>query len=270
MFDPNKSIWELPVFKYTVSILVVIAVVLIVIILRTSNLELDLTYNGFNAIFSYFKFPLAILTLIIPIVALIAANHRSEQTREQLMLTNGQNNFTNYYKHLEEFERFCAIDSSNSYFTYDIRHIHSLIFTNAKNGDYCVDNAFITQFEEYLTNSFQDLSLIPSSESTTASLSNLIFMQGVYHRTFGVSEPKWESTHEISGKTLPFLISDLVASIQLNTLELSRFCEFDTSFVASDYIVRVAHFPLDRFKGINIHALEKLESVTFEDLVKAA
>lgn len=52
-----------------------------------------------------FRLPLLILALVFPLVALASANHRSDQTAENLEAQRGQNIFANYYKHLEEFER---------------------------------------------------------------------------------------------------------------------------------------------------------------------
>ena len=39
-------------------------------------------------------------------MALLAANHRSEQTKAQISSNAQQNLFANFYKHIEEFEKY--------------------------------------------------------------------------------------------------------------------------------------------------------------------
>ena len=43
----------------------------------------------------------------IPTIAILAANHWSEQSKEQMRLTGLQNTFSNHFKHIEEFEKYC-------------------------------------------------------------------------------------------------------------------------------------------------------------------
>lgn len=109
-FDPHKSFLSLAVLKVVVGFAVVLAMVVSLVITMNSSIEIDLSYSGFNDAVRIFSVPLGILALIIPVVALLAANHRSEQTKEQMRLAGEQNNFSNYYKHLEEFEKY--IDSA--------------------------------------------------------------------------------------------------------------------------------------------------------------
>jgi phosphoglycerol transferase MdoB-like AlkP superfamily enzyme len=85
-FDPHTSFIHLPVVKLTVLILFSISIFLSTVIVFKSDIEWDFSYNGFNDALVIFRFPLGILATIIPIVALLAANHRSEQTKEQLLM----------------------------------------------------------------------------------------------------------------------------------------------------------------------------------------
>lgn len=66
----------------------------------------------FNYAFELFKVPLALLALIFPAVALVASHHRSVQTAAQIdrtekqtALTEAKNNFENYIKHKELFDK---------------------------------------------------------------------------------------------------------------------------------------------------------------------
>ena len=152
MFNPNQSILELKVFRLTVFTLLVSAFVSAFLIVKSSPLQFSQSYEGFNHFFTVFRFPLAILATIIPAVALIATNHHSEQTREQIRLTNSQNNFTNYYKHIEEFEKFglkTVAKPDKFHYTFDFRSLHSVLFNKAKDGNYAPNEMFIGEVVEY-------------------------------------------------------------------------------------------------------------------------
>ncbi|WP_345860414.1 hypothetical protein [Shewanella algae] len=140
MFNPNKSFLSLPIVWFAVSTFLLLSCVSISFIICNSNLELDLSYNGFNSFISIFKFPLGISALIIPVIALLAANHRSEQTKEQIRVTNAQNVFSNYYKHIEEFTKYLSerIDKN-----IDLRYAHSKFYPRASEGDYEIDPKLI-------------------------------------------------------------------------------------------------------------------------------
>lgn len=139
-FDPHKSFLSLRIVWVTVFILSVISISSSSIIVVYSDLEIDLSYSGFNYFITVFKFPLAIAALIIPIVALLAANHRSEQTKEQIRVTNSQNVFSNYYKHIEEFTKYLEgrVDKS-----VDLRFAHNNLYPNASHGDYNISSKVI-------------------------------------------------------------------------------------------------------------------------------
>lgn len=64
------------------------------------------TVECFNNAIVIFKLPIAVLGLLIPILAILATNHRSAQTAEQIKSSNSQNNFVNHHKNMEMFEAF--------------------------------------------------------------------------------------------------------------------------------------------------------------------
>lgn len=132
-FDPHTSFLHLKIVRVTIALLVILAFFFGVTIAIKSDLIFDLSYNGFNYFIEVFRFPLGILAMIIPIVALLAANHRSEQTKEQIKLTSTQNTFSNYYKHIEEFIKY---NSSVNFGDVQGRYCHDVLFPNAKHGDY--------------------------------------------------------------------------------------------------------------------------------------
>ncbi|EGR2498602.1 hypothetical protein VCSRO55_3540 [Vibrio cholerae] len=144
-FDPHKSFLSLRVVWVAVFVLTFISVTSASIIIFNSELEVDLSFHGFNLFISVFRFPLAIAALIIPIIALLAANHRSEQTKEQIRVTNAQNVFSNYYKHIEEFTKYLLnrVDKN-----VDLRFAHSNVYPEASNGDYSINVQLISLLKE--------------------------------------------------------------------------------------------------------------------------
>ncbi|WP_318438316.1 hypothetical protein [Photobacterium leiognathi] len=144
-FDPHKSFLSLKIAWGTVLILATMSISSAVMIVFNSELKPDLSYSGFNHFISVFRFPLAIAALIIPVVALLAANHRSEQTKEQIKVTNSQNIFSNYYKHMEEFTKYLLprVDKE-----VDLRFAHSKFFPDSSLGDYAISSKLVSLLSE--------------------------------------------------------------------------------------------------------------------------
>jgi len=151
-FDPHKSFLALKIVWVTVFVLVMMSTLIVLIIGLNSELVVDLSYSGFNHFISVFRFPLAIAALIIPVIALLAANHRSEQTKEQIRVTNSQNVFSNYYKHIEEFTKYA---SSRVDKEVDLRFVHGKVYPNSSQGDYAISTellSLLSQLEDVAQN----------------------------------------------------------------------------------------------------------------------
>ena len=135
-FDPHKSFLSLNIVKVTAFTLLTFSISIAIIIVCSSNLTFNWGYEGFNLFFTVFKFPLSIAALIIPVIALLAANHRSEQTKEQIRVTHEQNVFSNYYKHIDEFTKYLSerVDKD-----VDLRFAHHNIYQDASSGNYAIN-----------------------------------------------------------------------------------------------------------------------------------
>lgn len=144
-FDPHTSFLHLPIVKFTAFSLVAVSLFWGGVIVVNSKVDWDLSYIGFNHFLVVFRFPLGILAIIIPVIALLAANHRSEQTKEQIKVTNEQNIFSNYYKHIDEFSKYIALKDGGfeNGIKVEPRYSHSLVFPYAKDGDYSISNDLI-------------------------------------------------------------------------------------------------------------------------------
>jgi hypothetical protein len=93
-----------------------------------------------SLLFEVFKVPISILGVTITIVAIMTVLHRSSQISVQIKLSTEQNDFANYYKHLEEFERFINENKllSKAYNIHSIKSLHRKVWPNFKNGDYSI------------------------------------------------------------------------------------------------------------------------------------
>lgn len=152
-FDPHESFFNLFVVRFFFFFGFSLSILSALIIIFNSDLTTDWSYVGFNSAVSIFKVPLGIIASLIPIIAVLAANHRSEQTREQIKIGLQQNIFTNYYKHLEEFIKHCdRLDLDHGYNVTNKYKLHHSIFYKVKNGDNEISPVYHKLTEIYCKN----------------------------------------------------------------------------------------------------------------------
>lgn len=170
VFDPHKSFLCLPIVWLTIVILASLSIILGWVITCHSEINLDLSYEGMNNFIAVFRLPLGISALIIPIVALLAANHRSEQTKEQIKVANAQNTFSNYYKHIEEFDKYISPQVSKNKLSggvdIDIRYAHSMFFPKAKDGDYSLSENVTSTITKLVNIPIKLFTLVPDDLSS--------------------------------------------------------------------------------------------------------
>jgi len=154
----DKKLFQIRSFYIALIIPVVLSIIAtIVIIMNENNLRFNLTHYGFNNIFTIFRFPLAILAIIFPAVALVAANHRSVQSSKQINLargqitkSNAQNIFQNYYTHIDMFESYCkelpCYKDSAMLRLASPRLYHNKIYPRAKEGMYDFNREHLVYF----------------------------------------------------------------------------------------------------------------------------
>lgn len=247
-FDPHKSFLSLGVVWVTVGTLLSMSIASASVIINNSELTVDLSFNGFNQFISIFRFPLGIAALIIPMVALLAANHRSEQTKEQIRVTNAQNVFSNYYKHIEEFIKYL---DGRVVKDIDLRFVHNKIFPKAAEGDYSLDDRFLLSLYNLDELPALLLKYYPSdsSEKMSSGIININDHNLMKVLSFIYREPndcihytyyEKESTH---GNTYLFMSKSLIKSTleTINLVEL--FCKFSVDYVSP--ISRLTNHELD-------------------------
>ena len=139
LFNPNVSFFRLAIVWSTLFFIVGLSLLLIAIANYGTNYQLCSSTDCYNNFITQFKLPLGILSLLIPLGAIYAVQHRSEQSLAQIKTSEGQNNFVNYYKHLEEFEKYLkskAIDTK----VY-VNQTHAEIFQGSRDGDFNILNS---------------------------------------------------------------------------------------------------------------------------------
>lgn len=190
-FDPHTSFFDLKIVRRLFAAIFILSIfsATVIILNKNTTLTFNLSYEGFNNLLTLLKFPIGVLALLIPTVAVLVANHRSEQTKAQMKLTNHQisltekqllnvqnnNNFSNYFKHAEEFEKYISNFKNDNPVTVNFlnpRKLHGKIFPNSKGGDYSACQKFETEIVAKLTallNTAEGLSshrhYIPTSKS---------------------------------------------------------------------------------------------------------
>lgn len=108
--DEDKSLFKTKLFWAAIFTPIIIAGIIIGSIFYIEDLSFDWSHNGLNNLFIYFKFPFAIAALSFPFVAFVIANHRSHQMLRQINTSLGQQIFSNYTHHLDQFKEFCLSD----------------------------------------------------------------------------------------------------------------------------------------------------------------
>lgn len=173
LFDAKKNFFDLAIVKSFFLIILGISFFCAVIIFLNSKLSFDFSYSGFNNFIEIFKVPIGVLALNIPIIAVLGAFHKSEQTRLQIELSNGQNNFSNYYKHIEEFKKLISSNYRNKE-RCDIELLHKKIFPDAVNGDYGLSSAVRFKLEGLIFEHFKLLTRSVGSDCENSGISNFL------------------------------------------------------------------------------------------------
>ncbi|MBH3371909.1 MULTISPECIES: hypothetical protein [Pseudomonas] len=114
-----------------------------------SGLSACFSSDCVQTFFTIYKFPLAIAGLALPLVAMVAAIHRSMEAAIQIKITSGQfrealvnNRFGNYIKHREAFEKsidgYCSrLSDHTGVKTFVLVHaLYGQLFPNAAIGNF--------------------------------------------------------------------------------------------------------------------------------------
>lgn len=286
LFNPEKSFLHLGVVWFAILLLIIISVIISGIIIYNTPLIIDLSSNGFNYFVSVFRFPLGILTLIIPIVALLAANHRSEQTKEQIKVTGIQNNFANYYKHLEEFIKYFDKQKNLEIIT-EARYIHKKLYPGSQSGDYALCDNLLDIWEsadslilKLLNNYPSDYRESISDDDLDEYISILITLSSYIEEKVSISNENYRKGQALEGKNYSYCSYEktylsqaigLIRSLVNITNTLDKLCHFSVEYVSilketqNDELLNFNYTVQDE-NGENIYDEDKFDTPqTFEE-----
>jgi hypothetical protein len=264
--DPLKSFTELPGFRLTILISILVSGVFTLLIIFNSDIVWKLDYVGFNSFVEIFKVPLSILAIAITVIAILATMHRSAQTKEQILSANKQNAFSNYYKHIEEFEKYMntAIKSKTLIFE-NLRLAHKCLFPNAFQGNYNVDNSYL----EFIEKEFEQIKNLLNNfnHDREETVHNLLFK--IYNgidqcfsylyiriKRSGSQQMEDERRIVVPSDNIKIIINDIKdsSSILINILS------FDREVVVPNSLQQVANLIMSKIPEWKYSSRQKFEN----------
>lgn len=241
-FDPRKSLLKLPILWLVIFVMLVSSAIITILIIKNSEVTWGIDYQSINNYLSIFKAPLAITALIIPIVALLAANHRSEQTKLHIFTTEQQNLFANYYKHIEEFSKYTKDHFSDKIIFLNRRRLHDLLFPHARSGNYHIDSKVLNFVEEKIQqqefNKYNTKNMTAEDrmkiEGTLREIERKLFFDYVITDTKNMSAYSGQGVSGVDNEWYRDIIEDRVEAIK-------TIFEFDPAARVSDKIFHLAN-----------------------------
>ncbi len=253
MTEAVQSLSKLKYFKLALWGPIGVAIAFAVYIIFTSSLEGALGFQGLNNFIVIFKVPIGIAAISFPLVALVTANHRSIQSKKQIensqiqiLEAEQQNRFSNYFKHLEEFEKhlkdFKYIDENKLHIE-SIRMLHGSLFHTFKNFDYDFSTSLKDKFFDTSNEIYRELYQIRNNRFylTQEKLINLIGKVNWLNKVFYLSKyGDYETgTHKVVNEVsyyLPKTYKELFSLIKNRMLVIGEILEFSFTERLPDYI----------------------------------
>lgn len=286
-FNPNQSFFSLPIFQITAFTITLISISIATLIANSPDYKLNfnLSYEGFNNLLTIFKFPIGVAALLIPAIAILVANHRSEQTKAQMELTARQillsedqlkivqknNNFSNHYKHSDEFEKYIENYQNDknkiASFLYP-RELHSKIFPESKQGNYSVSQDFAISINTELSHFLEVASGLGYSKYQKSSSADLDMIYTRLSTFLNMSEDATlanaRQLHLGDSAELSLTYKELLMPIILISTSLVKAFAFDEDHIHSPILLSIANFnpedlPNNKYKGFDFK--KKIEDI---------
>ncbi|USD99046.1 hypothetical protein JKJ11_08585 [Vibrio sp. SCSIO 43133] len=149
MLQDNKKITETKEFRWASIVFGAAFILPVLAITHEYYIKMGVSFNfgidGWVTFLRLYEFPAKVGAAYLAVIGLIGLNHRSGQTKQQIDISNRQiqlasrqielgseqNRFMNYFKHLEEFDKYVVKLKSNIKCSgVDVRLAHHAIFPN--------------------------------------------------------------------------------------------------------------------------------------------
>ncbi|WP_320151027.1 hypothetical protein [uncultured Tolumonas sp.] len=122
----------------------------------TENLTIDLSVDGYANFITIFNLPLWIASASLVLGVVVNRFHSSEQRAATLMLSVGQNHFSNYLNHRDHFQKYLKPISENLGIDVDPFKIYGIIFSSStpSNADISLSEGVYDYFAEKFESEF--------------------------------------------------------------------------------------------------------------------
>ncbi|MDQ1919744.1 hypothetical protein [Massilia pseudoviolaceinigra] len=306
LFDPHTSLLELEIIRVTGGILLLVIIFSIGAIVFNGDFFWKLDYTGFNFAIEAFRVPIGVAALSIPIMAILAANHRSEQSREQMRLTSLQNIFANHYKHVEEFEKYCIrhfdrmLDDDKSTREFyeksggvmkfmasesfihthvDPQHsrlLHKLIYPYSAAGDFGMSRDFIKSLDSFVSEMIEGFQGFGSENKADWYFP----IEKLNQIVIEYSEKNYVNLHRVSG-TKNLNINDIeiaipggdvmnfVRRVQDVIYALEQVLSFDISYIPSSLVKKVGRANFNELPSWDVDSASDWKSVNVSTFLAA-
>lgn len=127
--------------EFRLAVFTPLAVALAVGCFASAGEELRFSFSpeGMDNFLNLFKLPIGLASLALPITAVVAANHRSMQTAQQIKSQDSQNIFANHLEHRKHFLEFMGENEPFKNIKINRSKIYDSFFPSAVDGDLSPD-----------------------------------------------------------------------------------------------------------------------------------
>jgi hypothetical protein len=150
--DESKSLQENHIFWFATVIPIAIALWFSCPLM--TNLQFDLSKNGYDYFLNCFKFPFWIASSSIVLGVIIGRFHGSAQRAATLNATRVQNNFSNYLNHRDHFQKYMQTVADEFDIKVDAFKIYGIIFSESTPDS--VNIKLSDGVSDYITTKFND------------------------------------------------------------------------------------------------------------------
>lgn len=264
--DPLKSFTELFVFKFTIVFSILISTLSTSLIILNTEVAWQFDYLGFNTFVEIFRFPLSVLAIAITIIAILATMHRSVQTKEQILNSNKQNVFSNYYKHIEEFEKYMnSVIKDKTLMFENLRATHKMLFPVAEKGNYNISNYYLEIIE---TEFSQIVSLLDNfNNNRDETVHNLLFL--IYQKIdmcfsyLFIKVGRSGIRQFEDGKLIVVPsnnIINIIDEIKKTALTLTNIISFDSEVMIPTSLIKVVNLSIEKVPQWKFDSKQKFEN----------
>lgn len=242
----NKKLHQLPLFWAAVLFPISAAAYVSWKIYLSNQLGYSYDSEALKALVQAFQIPLGLAGLSIPLVAVVGAIHRSDQTSRQIAAQASQNNFANHFKHLEEFKKVIIESGVDTKYWRSVEDFHRAIYPHTINGD--ITPAEISEPQASILKNFVRQATTQNGIKVD-TLSSLVFFKMSEDLSLDIVQPNFTTPRD--------LISLLVSINKAVTFSGVHDLPFNWTGIYEEQILKLNAVAEDQRKlSNNLHIIE--------------